>query len=366
MSSYQYNYNAANIDNIEEGGNTTNTPSSSPPTNNTTLSDQPPPSSSSSSATNNNTAYSNPNQTLCDDAIKHPLSSLPSNFATSSKAAKMLCAIIITIVVVAVAIAMGVILSSNNDSNNNNNNNNNNAEEEILDKPTITPSSPIQSLTTAPPSIVPFPLPTTLAPSTVSPTTVSPSTLPPTPLPTSVPTTALPITPPPITTSAPSKAVPITSKPSTVAPTTSLPITITPLPTTQNTNTATTSRCILLSANTGPLSQVLEISIVYDLRPLQTSWTLERVTPAANELILSYFESNKKAESYSESICLDDGEYVFVISDSNNDGICCERGDGSYTVSLSSLSSDGEAVIIAEGGDFGESESTSFTLPLSS
>lgn len=62
--------------------------------------------------------------------------------------------------------------------------------------------------------------------------------------------------------------------------------------------------------------------------------------------------------SYTESICLEDGEYKFIISDSGGDGICCvEYGDGTYTVTTS------DGVVIAEGGDFEESESTYFLLP---
>ena len=46
-----------------------------------------------------------------------------------------------------------------------------------------------------------------------------------------------------------------------------------------------------------------------------------------------------------ESICVGDGCYAFTINDSFGDGICCDFGEGSYTVS-----SDG--AVLAAGGEF--------------
>ena len=54
-------------------------------------------------------------------------------------------------------------------------------------------------------------------------------------------------------------------------------------------------------------------------------------------------------------ICLPAGDYTFTMYDTFGDGICCDWGDGDYT-----LSADGD--ILASGGEFGSSESTAITL----
>lgn len=59
--------------------------------------------------------------------------------------------------------------------------------------------------------------------------------------------------------------------------------------------------------------------------------------------------------TYTFSPCLAVGCYTFVIEDDYSDGICCNFGNGSYTVT-------GPNGIIAQGGQFGASQSTSFCL----
>lgn len=56
-------------------------------------------------------------------------------------------------------------------------------------------------------------------------------------------------------------------------------------------------------------------------------------------------------------ICLPDDCYTFTIYDSGNNGICCTFGQGNYT-----LVNDETGEVIASGGQFGTSESTSFCL----
>jgi hypothetical protein len=55
-------------------------------------------------------------------------------------------------------------------------------------------------------------------------------------------------------------------------------------------------------------------------------------------------------------ICLEDGEYTFTIYDGYGDGICCEFGDGSYTLH------DESGVEIVSGGDFTNEEGTMFNV----
>ncbi len=61
--------------------------------------------------------------------------------------------------------------------------------------------------------------------------------------------------------------------------------------------------------------------------------------------------------SYTLNPCLAVGCYTFIILDSYGDGICCGfSGNGSYTVI------DPDGVTVAQGGDFGNSESTTFCV----
>ena len=82
----------------------------------------------------------------------------------------------------------------------------------------------------------------------------------------------------------------------------------------------------------------------------ETSWT---ITQSSNVVVSGGgYASN---ETYSEAICLADGDYSLTVSDSYGDGMCCSYGSGSYTLEV-------EGITVASGGDFGSSETTSFTL----
>ena len=58
-----------------------------------------------------------------------------------------------------------------------------------------------------------------------------------------------------------------------------------------------------------------------------------------------------------DTLCLPEGCYNFQINDAYNDGICCNYGNGSYTLL------DGTQQLIAQGGEFPGSEAVSFCLP---
>ena len=78
-----------------------------------------------------------------------------------------------------------------------------------------------------------------------------------------------------------------------------------------------------------------------------------------NDFVKSYNNSSDGDTSYTESICLPDGEYEFIIRDVYGDGICCDWGEGQYNITTN-------GVLIVEGGEFGKSEGTAFSLPFSS
>ena len=76
-------------------------------------------------------------------------------------------------------------------------------------------------------------------------------------------------------------------------------------------------------------------------------------------LVKSFANAAFGDTSHTESICLEEGEYEFTIQDVAGDGICCgvTQGYGNYNIT-----SNGS--LIVEGGEFGRSESTTFTIPL--
>merc|ERR1711862_993277 len=56
---------------------------------------------------------------------------------------------------------------------------------------------------------------------------------------------------------------------------------------------------------------------------------------------------------YESEECVPAAEYIFEIADSYGDGICCGYGSGSYSIEYN-------GVEVAAGGQFGQSQSTSF------
>jgi hypothetical protein len=73
-----------------------------------------------------------------------------------------------------------------------------------------------------------------------------------------------------------------------------------------------------------------------DNNPMETKWMLKQVV--TNKLLLEGPSSNQEYapnSSYSEQICVEKGyKYVFRITDSGGDGMCCENGKGGYTISV--------------------------------
>lgn len=95
----------------------------------------------------------------------------------------------------------------------------------------------------------------------------------------------------------------------------------------------------------------LTLSLTTDQYGSETSWNIKDNASS----IVSSGEGYDNSTTYTKDICLADGSYQFTILDSYGDGICCSSGNGSYV-----LKNDQE--IIASGGEFQASQSTSFTL----
>ena len=93
----------------------------------------------------------------------------------------------------------------------------------------------------------------------------------------------------------------------------------------------------------------------FDMYPQDESWdiTQDGVVVASSPQVAA------DATQDVQELCLPAGDYVFTIYDLYGDGMCCQWGEGNYVVSTN----DNE--IIADGAEFGPSESTAFTLPTS-
>ncbi|WP_281542966.1 T9SS type A sorting domain-containing protein [Maribacter aestuarii] len=98
------------------------------------------------------------------------------------------------------------------------------------------------------------------------------------------------------------------------------------------------------------------VSILFDDYARETSWELLNSNGVA-VLSGSGYTNADDFTTLTESVCLEQGCYDFVIYDSYGDGICCgQYGDGNYSVTKS------DGTILASGGTFTTSESTNFCI----
>ncbi|MFM7730032.1 MAG: T9SS type A sorting domain-containing protein [Flavobacteriales bacterium] len=101
------------------------------------------------------------------------------------------------------------------------------------------------------------------------------------------------------------------------------------------------------------------ISITFDNFPEETSW--EITNSQGNVLIYGGTYANQAdGSTLNLDVCLALGCYTFTITDEYGDGICCQYGNGSYTVTNQFDQ------VVATGGSFADSESTSFCLTATS
>jgi len=80
-----------------------------------------------------------------------------------------------------------------------------------------------------------------------------------------------------------------------------------------------------------PGERVLDILVVTDRYPSETSWTLQnKCTGDLQEVGRGFIES--ETEYGTGQICVPKGDYEFTINDAYGDGICCGWGDGSFSI----------------------------------
>lgn len=112
----------------------------------------------------------------------------------------------------------------------------------------------------------------------------------------------------------------------------------------------------------GAAQHNLTLELVFDQYRSETSWELtdtdDNVVSSGGDYGADFGSSGANPHPPIAIEDLPDGEYTFTIFDEYGDGMCCQYGDGSYT-----LINDSDEAIIVSGGAFGDSESTSFSLP---
>jgi len=106
----------------------------------------------------------------------------------------------------------------------------------------------------------------------------------------------------------------------------------------------------------------LTLELVFDRYRSETSWELTddqgNVMDSGGDYGPDFGSNGEYPHPPIAIENLPDGDYVFTIFDEWGDGMCCQYGNGSYT-----LIQDSDEVVIVTGGAFGDDESTAFTLP---
>ena len=113
----------------------------------------------------------------------------------------------------------------------------------------------------------------------------------------------------------------------------------------------------------------VEVSITFDSYPYETIWLIveggfDGLSLSDDDAISLVVESPKYnfADLNTTDVhveCLPQGTYTFLIVDA--DGICCDYGDGEYTVTITK--ENGKEVVVKQGGEFSSVESVTFDLP---
>lgn len=97
------------------------------------------------------------------------------------------------------------------------------------------------------------------------------------------------------------------------------------------------------------------LTIVFDNYPEEISW---EITNAAGATVASasYAVGFSQGATQVEIPCLQAGCYDFTINDTYGDGLCCNEGPGSYTLT------DPSGAVLASGGNFNSTETTNFCI----
>ncbi|MEW7278470.1 reprolysin-like metallopeptidase [Aquimarina sp. 2201CG1-2-11] len=109
----------------------------------------------------------------------------------------------------------------------------------------------------------------------------------------------------------------------------------------------------IATATTLPACIEVTLNLNVDQFPEEISW---QITDGNNQIIVSN-ETVASSSSTTPTACLKPGTYTFTITDSFGDGLCCNYGEGSYTLTANPGNKE-----LASGREFGTSETTTFTI----
>jgi hypothetical protein len=126
-----------------------------------------------------------------------------------------------------------------------------------------------------------------------------------------------------------------------------------PQPTSRMTNYINSRSCLGTSCVSEPEvceDESLTLTIDLDEYPAETTWEIY----SGSTVVASGGSYGQSFTTVTEDICLPEGCYTMTFFDSYGDGICCGFGDGSYTLT------DESGSVLASGGEFEDSETTSF------
>lgn len=110
----------------------------------------------------------------------------------------------------------------------------------------------------------------------------------------------------------------------------------------------------LTTGTVNPSCTDVNLSITFDRYPEDINW---EITNSSNQVVASGGNYGSQADNSTLTLteCLVAGTYTFTINDTYGDGLCCQYGNGSYSLTAGSTT-------LASGGSFGSSENTSFTV----
>ncbi|TXF90984.1 T9SS type A sorting domain-containing protein [Neolewinella aurantiaca] len=102
--------------------------------------------------------------------------------------------------------------------------------------------------------------------------------------------------------------------------------------------------------------QTVYVNLTLDDFGMETTWLIKTETGTVVATGGPYAKK-KKGQVFKDTVCVIDGCYIFEISDSDGDGICCDYGQGSY------LLQDSTGNVIGSGSQFDTLDVIDFCLP---
>ncbi|MFT4663525.1 MAG: hypothetical protein ACI8YQ_003180 [Polaribacter sp.] len=114
------------------------------------------------------------------------------------------------------------------------------------------------------------------------------------------------------------------------------------------------------ACSNGSICEEITLNITLDNYPQETSWEIRNEFDDIISTSNGTYGGQADGANINESICLAEGCYQLIMNDGAGDGLCCGYGNGSYQLT------DASGNILAEGGEFGSADATSFCIALES